>query len=209
MNSAVMGESARRSATPTVRSNLAVGAAMSSGSATSPAASISARGSTSPDTWVKAICTSGSNAVERAGDNSSMRSSKFTSACAKASRSVVRTDARKSSTVRPGSTSVRSTNVLTNMPTRSARAESVRPVIGVPMTTSPVAASRDTMIASAACRTMKPVVSWSRAKASMRVANASSTVSLTTPASLSRTEGRGRSLGRSVTIGSAASCVRQ
>ena len=54
---------------------------------------------------------------------------------------------------RPGSIRVRSTRVLTNMPTRFSSARSVRPSIGEAMTTSVVAANRATVTASAAWNT--------------------------------------------------------
>ncbi|GAA5772895.1 hypothetical protein Aros01_09455 [Streptosporangium roseum] len=61
--------------------------------------------------------------------------------------------------------SVRSTNVLTNMPTRSSSASSTRPATTDPIGTSVPAPNRVSNAASAACTTMNRLAFSSRASA--------------------------------------------
>src|SRR5690606_17179065 len=96
-------------------------------------------------------------AAARAGLTASTSCSKGMSRRAKARRSRSRAWAMRSAKPRPPSTSVRSTRVLTNMPTTSSRPASPRPAIGVPTAMSVVPDSRASRAASAACTTMNGV----------------------------------------------------
>ncbi|SKX85955.1 Uncharacterised protein [Mycobacteroides abscessus subsp. abscessus] len=71
-------------------------------------------------------------------------------------------------------TAVRSTTVLTNIPTSSAVAGSSLPATAVPIETSSTSAHRDSTIASAACTTVNGVTPRSRARPLMLVASSAS-----------------------------------
>ncbi|SLG99850.1 Uncharacterised protein [Mycobacteroides abscessus subsp. abscessus] len=112
-----------------------------------------------PRFWNDSITwNSGCRAWDRAGLSTSTSRSNGTSACAKAARSRSRTCASRSVNGVAVSTWVRSTRVLTNMPTRSSSACSPRPATGMPMAMSSAPDSRDSSVAKAPCTTMNRVV---------------------------------------------------
>ncbi|GAB2660521.1 hypothetical protein GCM10027169_24230 [Gordonia jinhuaensis] len=90
--------------------------------------------------------------------SASTTDSNGTSAWAKASRSAVRTDERRSAKLAAGSTCVRRGTVETNIPTSPDSAGSSCAETAVPITTSVAPDSRATVAASAACMTMNGVV---------------------------------------------------
>ncbi|MDI9932182.1 hypothetical protein QM588_17350 [Rhodococcus sp. IEGM 1354] len=116
------------------------------------------------DSRESATWNNGCRDVERTGLRTSTRRSNGTSACANADRSVSRTRASSCSNDSAGSTSVRSTNVLTNIPTRSSSAGSPRPATGAPMAMSVVPLNRASNSAYADCITMNSDELFARAR---------------------------------------------
>ncbi len=133
------------------RSNLAMPKSGTIGSTRSPGSSrsLGCASSTDSATW-----NSGALFCDRTGSTASTTCSNGTWTWAKASRSTSRTVATMSSKPAAGSTGVRSTRVLTNMPMRLSRRRSPRPATGVPTDTSSVAPRRASSTTSAACSTM-------------------------------------------------------
>ncbi len=163
----------------TSRSNLATPVSSRHGSMESPSMSRAAGGLF----WkVRATWNSGWRAIERAGLTSSTSRSNGRSWCAYAARSVSRTRPTSSRKLGSPPVSVRSTSVLTNIPTRSSSASSVRPAIGLPIGMSVPAPSRVSSAASAACTTMNRLAPDSRASAvSRRCVSASRTTGIVPP----------------------------
>ncbi|SLH48266.1 Uncharacterised protein [Mycobacteroides abscessus subsp. abscessus] len=147
---------------------------------------------------VRPTWNSGWWACERAGLSTSTSRSNGTSACANAARSVRRTCSSRSLNFAPRSISLRSTRVLTNMPTRSSSARSPRPAIGVPIAMSVLLDRRAAQVARAACTTMNRVTPCARATSSSARCSCASTVKWCSAPALEATSGRGRSAGSSI-----------
>ncbi len=159
----------------------------------------------------KAIITwnSGWRAIERAGLTSSTSRSNGRSWCAYAARSVSRTRPTSSRKLGSPPVSVRSTSVLTNIPTRSSSASSVRPAITDPMGMSVPAPSRVSSAASAACTTMNRLAFASRASFTNAACSSGSISRWTVSPRWVAVAGRGRSAGSSSWSGSPSSADRQ
>ncbi|SLH26668.1 Uncharacterised protein [Mycobacteroides abscessus subsp. abscessus] len=178
----------------TVRSVLASCAPTSTALTCRPgrASVVSARFWKDRPTW-----NSGLRAVERTGLSTSTSRSNGTSALAKASRSRSRTSASRSANRSPGSTWVRNTSVLTNMPIRSSSSRSPRPAIGVPTAMSSVPDSRASSTARAVCTTMNSEALFARASSCRRACSSGVMSKRTALPWNDCAGGRGRSEGRS------------
>ncbi|SLH33589.1 Uncharacterised protein [Mycobacteroides abscessus subsp. abscessus] len=190
------------------RSNLAPSSGTGSVSTRTPGSANSAVGwSAAPKlsiTW-----NSGCAPPERSVTRASTSCSKGSSGWAKAARSTSRTCATTSASVASSRMGVRSTSVLTNMPTSASRARSPRPPTGVPTTMSSVPDSRARVAAKAACTTMNRVAPLRAASArSPSVAAASRARSTAAPRRVG-CAGRGRSVGSGSCAGAPSRVARQ
>ena len=151
---------------------------------------VGARFSNENPTWI-----SGCHDVDRTGSSTSTRRSNGTSACANARRSRSRVAASSVSKPDAGSTSLRNTMVLTNIPINSSRARSPRPATGLPIAMSVVPDSRASSTANALCSSMNSDTSCARASSDSAAWVAASIMNGTRPPRCDCTAGRGRSAG--------------
>ncbi|AWT45246.1 hypothetical protein DMT42_25150 [Streptomyces actuosus] len=158
---------------------------------------------------VSRVWNRGWRAIARGGLSTSTSRSKGTSWCSYAARSASRTRVSSSRKVGVPDRSARSTRVFTKNPTRSSRASSVRPAIGVPIGTSVLPLSLDRRAARAAWTTMNRLARFSRASSTRRACTSAGTARGSVSPRWVAVAGRGRSVGRPSSSGRPARVSRQ